>query len=60
MVESQQTFKQDHYLTKQLKAISWNNIPLPLKEMFEHLVDYSLTQEVLSRKSKMKTNDRIL
>ena len=47
-------------MTKQLKAISWNNIPLPLKEMFEHLVDYSLTQEVLSRKSKMKTNDRIL
>ena len=47
-------------MTKKLKAISWNNIPLPLKEMLEHLVDYSLTQEVLSRKSKMKTNDRIL
>ena len=39
-------FKQNHLLNFKMRQSSWNNIPTPLKEMFQFVVDFCINQDI--------------
>ena len=48
-----------HPLTELLESRKWNNIPLPLKEMFYLICDAQVGQDIHTWERKCLTNERI-
>ena len=40
--------------------MSWNNIPIPLKELLKNIIDYELINETKGNKWKFDTNERVI
>jgi len=47
-------------LNFKMRQSSWNNIPTPLKEMFQFVVDFCVNQDIKYRERKTTTNERII
>ena len=51
---------QKHPLTELLSSRKWNNIPLPLKEMFYMLSDAMVGQDIHTWERKSLVNERFI
>jgi len=51
--------EEEHPLTKRLQSVSWNNIPLPVKELFEVVTFHVILNEKDSASRKAIWNERM-
>ena len=47
-------------LKNSFEKMSWNNIPIPLKELLKNIIDYELSDETKGNKWKFNTNERVI
>jgi hypothetical protein len=53
-------FERDHPLKKIFEKTSWNNIPLPLKDMLQAVINAVAVHEVRDWKRKKLINERFM
>lgn len=51
-------FSRQHPLKINYENTSWNNIPLPLKEFLESIVNHITEMDIIDYKRKKKVNER--
>jgi hypothetical protein len=49
-----------HALRQTIDKMSWNNIPVPLKEIITQIAEHSIRQELKHFSRKITSNERII